>query len=106
MNGARLAIVEKERILVTENEVRDAVTAIAAYNQKAPEQMYALLRDSGRLGNLRNQLREKKAREKLRKKVKVADAKPKASPKKKKVTARKKTETKKKAAKKKAKKKE
>jgi trigger factor len=99
-------IVEKERILVTENEVRDAVTAIAAYNQKAPEQMYALLRDSGRLGNLRNQLREKKAREKLRKKVKVADAKPKASPKKKKVTARKKTETKKKAAKKKAKKKE
>jgi trigger factor len=67
-------IVEKEKVLVTENEVREAVAAIAAYNQAAPEQMYATLRDSGRLGSLRNQLREKKAREKLRKKVKVSEA--------------------------------
>ena len=68
-------IVETEKILVTENEVREAVAAIAAYNQQQPEQMYAALRDSGRLGSLRNQLREKKAREKLRGKVKVTDKK-------------------------------
>jgi trigger factor len=67
-------IVEKERIIVTENEVRDAVGQIAAYNNVPPEQMYVSLRDSGRLSSLRNQLREKKAREKLRKKVKVSDA--------------------------------
>ena len=67
-------IVEKERILVTENEVREAVAAIAQYNNNPPEQMYAMLRDSGRLGSLRNQLREKKARAKLRKRVQVTEA--------------------------------
>ena len=67
-------IVEQERILVTENEVRDAVASIARHNQKTPEQMYTLLRDSGRLGSLRNQLRERKARDKLRGKVSVKDA--------------------------------
>jgi FKBP-type peptidyl-prolyl cis-trans isomerase (trigger factor) len=71
-------IVDKERILVTENEVREAVTQIAAYNNKSPDEMYALLRESDRLGSLRNQLREKKARAKLRSKVKVTDLKPKA----------------------------
>ncbi|MHC4957044.1 MAG: trigger factor [Planctomycetota bacterium] len=96
-------IVEKEKVLVTENEVREAVTAIAAYNQTAPDQMYAQLRDSGRLGSLRNQLREKKAREKLRKRVKVSEA---AAPADKKATAKKKAAakkaTKKKTTKKKA----
>ncbi len=67
-------IVEKERIIVTEGEVRDAVAQIAAYQGQTVDQMYALLRDSGRLGGLRNQLREKKARAKLRKKVQVTDA--------------------------------
>jgi len=67
-------IVETRRILVTENEVRDAVAQIAAYNDRTPEQMYAILRDQGRLGSLRQQLREKKARAELRGKVKVADA--------------------------------
>ncbi len=67
-------IVEKERVLVTETEVREAVAALAAYNQQQPDQMYAMLRESGRLGSLRNQLREKKAREKLRNKVKVGVA--------------------------------
>ncbi|MEM8885809.1 MAG: trigger factor [Planctomycetota bacterium] len=67
-------IVDKERVLVTETEVKSAVSMIAAYNQKQPEEMYAELRDSGRLGTLRNQLRETKAREKLRKKVTVKDA--------------------------------
>jgi len=67
-------IVEAERVLVTESEVRNAVAMIAAFNQKSPEEMYGLLRDSGRLGTLRNQLRETKAREKLRKKVKVTDS--------------------------------
>ncbi|MEE8166903.1 MAG: hypothetical protein V3T64_15155 [Myxococcota bacterium] len=67
-------IVEKERILVTENEVRQAVASIAVHNRQTPEQMYALLRESGRLASLRNQLRERKAREKLRKKVMVKDA--------------------------------
>ncbi|MHC4953848.1 MAG: trigger factor [Planctomycetota bacterium] len=67
-------IVEKERVLVTETEVKNAVAMIAAYNQKSPEEMYTALRDSGRLGTLRNQLRETKAREKLRKKVTVKDA--------------------------------
>jgi len=66
-------IVEVERVLVTESEVRNAVAMIAAYNQKSPEEMYGNLRDSGRLGTLRNQLRETKAREKLRKKVTVQD---------------------------------
>ncbi len=67
-------LVEKERILVTETEVKNAVAMIAAYNQKAPDQMYAMLRDSGRLASLRNQLRENKARARLRAKVKVTDA--------------------------------
>ena len=67
-------IVEKERVLVTEAEVRNAVAMIAMYNQKSPEEMYTALRDSGRLGTLRNQLRETKAREKLRKKVTVNDS--------------------------------
>ena len=82
--------------------VREAVAQIAAYNQKPPEAMYAALRDSGRLGSLRNQLREKKARAKLRQKVQVTDApvEKKAAAKK---TAKKTTTTKKKATKKKAK---
>lgn len=66
-------IVEKERVMVTETEVKSAVAMIGAYNQKSPEEMYASLRESGRLGTLRNQLRETKAREKLRKKVTVTD---------------------------------
>jgi trigger factor len=69
-------IVDKERILVPESEVQDAVAQIAAYHEKTPEQMYALLRDSNRLSSLRNQLRVKKARAKLRKKVTVKDASP------------------------------
>jgi len=85
-------IVEAERILVTENEVREAVAMLAAYNQKTPEQMYTTLRDSGRLGSLRNQLRDKKAREKLRKKAKVTDEAPPAA---KKTTSKKKTASKK-----------
>ena len=32
-----------------------------------------MMRDSGRLGSLRNQLRERKARERLRQKIKVKD---------------------------------
>ena len=68
-------IVEKERLLVTENEVREAVGMIAAQSGKSPEEMYGLLRDSGRLGSLRNQLREKKARARLRRKVKVTESK-------------------------------
>ena len=67
-------IVDKERILVPESEVQEAVAQIGAYHEKTPEQMYALLRDSDRLSSLRNQLRVKKARAKLRKKVKVKDA--------------------------------
>ena len=68
-------IVEKERLLVTETEVKEAVGMIGAQSGKTPEQMYELLRESGRLASLRNQLREKKARERLRKKVKVSEAK-------------------------------
>jgi trigger factor len=67
-------IVDKERILVPESEVQEAVAQIAAYHGKTPEQMYTLLRESDRLSSLRNQLRVKKARAKLRKKVKVKDA--------------------------------
>jgi trigger factor len=67
-------LVDKEKILVPENEVREAVAQIAAYQQQSPEQMYVLLRDSGRLGSLRNHLRVKKARAKLRGKVKVTEA--------------------------------
>jgi len=95
-------IVEKERVLVTETEVKSAVAMIAAYNQTTPDDMYARLRESGRLGTLRNQLRETKAREKLRKKVAVKDVAGAAAPEKKK-TAKK--ATKKKASKKKASKK-
>ena len=93
-------IVEKERILVTENEVREAVSLIANHNQKTPEAMYTLLRDSGRLGSLRNQLRERKAREKLRKKVQVQDAPADSADSKKKTPAKKKAAKKKTAAKK------
>ncbi|MGH7162102.1 MAG: trigger factor, partial [Planctomycetota bacterium] len=50
-------IAEKERILVTETEVREAIAILAAYNEKSPEQLTALLRESGRLGQLRNQLK-------------------------------------------------
>jgi len=69
-------IVESERLIVTENEVREAVTLIAAHGGKTPEEMYEMMRNAGRLGSLRNQLREKKARERLRSKVKVRDAAP------------------------------
>ncbi|MGQ0614793.1 MAG: trigger factor [Planctomycetaceae bacterium] len=67
-------LVEKERILVTETEVKEAVAVLAAYNEKTPEQMYAVLRESGRLGTLRNQLKEQKARARLRAKVTVREA--------------------------------
>jgi len=66
-------IVEKERIIVPESEVREAVAQIAQYNQQSPEAMYEALRDAERLSRLRNQLREKKARAKLRKRVQVTD---------------------------------
>jgi trigger factor len=97
-------IVEKERILVTESEVKSAVAMIAAYNQTTPDDMYAQLRESGRLGTLRNQLRETKAREKLRKKVTVKEAAggAKAAPKKKAAKKNAKKASKKKASKKKA----
>jgi len=88
-------LVEKERILVPEIEVREAVSQIAAYHGQSPEEMYAQLRDTGRLGSLRNQLRVKKARAALRKKVKVTDA-PAGAP-----AAKKKKKTKKKDTKKK-----
>jgi trigger factor len=91
-------IVEKERLLVTETEVKEAVAMIGAQSGKTPEQMYELLRDSGRLSSLRNQLREKKARERLRKKVKVSEATAEDAGKK---PAKKKTAKKKAAAKKK-----
>jgi trigger factor len=67
-------LVEKEKILVPETEVREAVAQLAAYQQQSPEQMYVLLRDSGRLSSLRNHLRVKKARAKLRAQVKVTEA--------------------------------
>jgi trigger factor len=66
-------LVEKEKILVPETEVREAVAQIAAYQGQSPEQMYVLLRDSGRLSSLRNHLRVKKARAKLRSQVKVTE---------------------------------
>jgi trigger factor len=84
-------IVDKERILVPESEVQEAVAQIGAYHEKSPEQMYALLRDSDRLGSLRNQLRVKKARAKLRKKVKVKDLAAPAESTKKKTTKKKKS---------------
>jgi len=67
-------LVEKEKILVPETEVREAVAQIAAYQGQTPEQMYVLLRDSGRLSSLRNHLRVKKARARLRAQVKVTEA--------------------------------
>jgi len=67
-------LVEKEKILVPETEVREAVAQIASYQGQSPEQMYVLLRDSGRLASLRNHLRVKKARARLRGKVKVTEA--------------------------------
>lgn len=76
-------LVEKEKILVPETEVREAVGQIAAYQGQSPEQMYVLLRDSGRLSSLRNHLRIKKARARLRAQVKVTEADaPKGAPKK------------------------
>ncbi|HEX5138349.1 MAG TPA: trigger factor [Planctomycetota bacterium] len=66
-------LVEKEKILVPENEVREAVAQIAAYQGQSPEQMYVLLRDSGRLSSLRNHLKVKKARARLRSQVKVTE---------------------------------
>ena len=88
-------IVDKERILVPESEVQEAVAQIAAYQGKPPEQMYAMLRDAGRLSSLRNQLRVKKARAKLRSKVRVKDApapKPASKKKTSKTTPKKKSE--------------
>jgi len=67
-------LVEKEKIIVTENEVREAVAQIAAYQGQSPEQMYVLLRDSGRLSSLRHHLRVKRVRAKLRAQVKVTEA--------------------------------
>jgi len=73
-------LVEKEKILVPETEVREAVAQIAAYQGQSPEQMYVLLRDSGRLSSLRNHLRVKKARAQLRGQVKVTEAAAPAAP--------------------------
>ncbi|MEE8107094.1 MAG: trigger factor [Planctomycetota bacterium] len=67
-------IVDTERILVTETEVKEAVAQIAAYYGPLGDHLYAVMRDAGRLTGLRNQLRDKKARGKLRKKVQVDDA--------------------------------
>jgi trigger factor len=82
-------LVEKERILVPETEVRDAVAQIAAYQGKTPEQMYTLLRDAGRLSSLRNHLRVKKARARLRTQIKVKEEAAAAEPAKKKPTRKK-----------------
>jgi trigger factor len=67
-------LVDKEKILVPETEVREAVAQIASYQGQSPEQMYVLLRDSGRLSSLRNHLKVKKARARLRSQVKVTEA--------------------------------
>jgi len=67
-------IVETERILVTEDEVREAVAQIAPYYGPMGDNLYAIMRDAGRLTGLRNQLRAQKARAKLRKKVEVDEA--------------------------------
>ncbi|MEE8106531.1 MAG: trigger factor [Planctomycetota bacterium] len=102
-------IVENERILVTETEVKEMVALLAAYNDRTPEQMYAHLREAGRLGSVRTQLREKKARARLRQKVKVKEVdapKEKKAASAKKPPSSKKTGTTKKTAKKAAKKKE
>ncbi len=67
-------IVDAERIVVTEDEVRDAVARIATHHDQVPEQLHAVLQASGRLGGLRNHLREKKARAKLRERIRATGA--------------------------------
>jgi trigger factor len=67
------AIAEKERVFVTESEVRDQVTAIGAGYGRTYEDMLEYLEGQDQMGTLRARMREGKVREFVRTKAKITD---------------------------------
>jgi len=67
------AIAEKERIFVTESQVREEITAIGARYGRSYEDMLEYLESQDSLSTLRGRLRETKTREFIRRRAKIVD---------------------------------
>jgi FKBP-type peptidyl-prolyl cis-trans isomerase (trigger factor) len=69
------AIAEKERIYVTESEVRERVTGIGAAYGRSYDEMLEYLEAQDSLATLRSRMREDKVREFVRRRAKIDDKK-------------------------------
>jgi len=69
-------IAEQEKLFVTESEIEQRVQAIALNYGRRPDEVRAELEESGRLGSLRQQMREEKVRDFLVQHAEVQDAEP------------------------------
>jgi trigger factor len=67
------AIAKKEKIFVTENEVKERVAQMAAAYHRSVEEMEEYLEQRDMLGGIRSQMREEKVHEILRKRVKLEE---------------------------------
>ena len=70
-------IAKKEKIFVTEPEITEAIRGLAAGYQIDPAMLYEQLQTSGKLAQLRNEIRETKVMKLLRDKAKVKYVDPK-----------------------------
>jgi len=69
-------IAEQEKLFVTESEIEQRVQAIALNYGRRPDEVRAELEELGRLGSLRQQMREEKVRDFLVQHAEVQDAEP------------------------------
>jgi trigger factor len=67
------AVAEKERVYVTENEIREEVTGIGARYGRSYEDMLEYLEGQDSISTLRARLREGKAKEFIRQRAKIVD---------------------------------
>ncbi|MHC4860545.1 MAG: trigger factor [Planctomycetota bacterium] len=65
------AIAKKEKVFVTENEVKDRIAQMAASYHRSPEEMEEYLEQRNLTSSVRGSMREEKVMELLRKKVKI-----------------------------------
>ncbi len=69
-------IAEQEKLFVTESEIEQRVQAIALNYERRPDEVRAELEEAGRLGSLRQQMREEKVRDFLVQHAEIQDAGP------------------------------
>ena len=64
-------IAKKEKVFVTENEVKERIAQMAASYNRSPEEMEEYLEQRNLLGSVRGSMREQKVMKLLRNKVKI-----------------------------------